>query len=294
MSTTFELPVSPAEEVDPQACPRLRAAGKFLYQGPEKIYLRGVTYGTFRPDTLRGEDYPPVETVAVDFRRMAAAGINSVRVYTPHPLWLLDEAAHHGLVVMIGLPWEQHIAFLDERERPGNIEQRVREAVRACAGHPAVGCYSIGNEIPSSIVRWYGRKRIEQFLRVLAKAVKEEDPGALVTYVNYPTTEYLELPFLDFVAFNVYLESPDKLEAYLARLQNLAGDRPLVMAEIGLDSRRNGVAQQAETLDWQIRSIFAAGCAGAAAAVGSVPGAKPGGLGSVAIRFIPKAASPAS
>ena len=31
------------------------------------------------------------------------------------------------------------------------------------------------------------------------------------------------------------------LEAYLARLQNLAGDRPLVMAEIGLDSRRNGL-----------------------------------------------------
>ena len=29
-------------------------------------------------------------------------------------------------------------------------------------------------------------------------------------------------------------------EAYLARLHNLAGNRPLLMAEIGLDSRRNG------------------------------------------------------
>jgi len=44
-----------------------------------------------------------------------------------------------------------------------------------------------------------------------------------VTYVNYPTTEYLRLPFLDFVCFNVYLESQDRFEAYLARLQNIAG-----------------------------------------------------------------------
>jgi GT2 family glycosyltransferase len=81
--------------------------------------------------------------------------------------------------------------------------------------------------------------------------------------VNYPSTEYLQLPFLDFAAFNVYLESPERLDAYLARLQNLTGDRPLVLAEIGLDSRRHGEERQADVLDWQIRTAFAAGCAGA-------------------------------
>ncbi len=35
------------------------------------------------------------------------------------------------------------------------------------------------------------------------------------------------------------------------------------MAEIGLDSRRNGLERQAEVLDWQIREVFAEGCAGA-------------------------------
>jgi GT2 family glycosyltransferase len=60
----------------------------------------------------------------------------------------------------------------------------------------------------------------------------------------------------------VYLESRQSLEAYLARLQNIAGDRPLVMAEIGLDSLRNGEEQQGRTLEWQIQSVFAAGCAG--------------------------------
>src|SRR5207302_7221027 len=77
------------------------------------------------------------------------------------------------------------------------------------------------------------------------------------------STEYLDLQFLDLVCFNVFLESQHRLEAYLARLQNLAGNRPLVMTEIGLDSLRNGEAAQAASLECQIRTAFAAGCAGA-------------------------------
>jgi GT2 family glycosyltransferase len=112
------------------------------------------------------------------------------------------------------------------------------------------------------VVRWHGKSRIERFVRRLYEAVKSEDPGALVAYVNFPTTEYLELPFLDFVAFNVYLETREAFTSYLARLQNLAGERPLVMAEIGLDSRRNGESAQAESLRWQIAATFESGCAG--------------------------------
>ena len=109
-------------------------------------------------------------------------------------------------------------------------------------------CFAIGNEIPAPIVRWYGRRRIERHLAQLCGAVKSESPESLVTYVNYPTTEYLELPFLDLFCFNVYLESQDHLQAYLARLHNLSGERPLLMAEIGLDSRRNGEDAQAASL----------------------------------------------
>ena len=46
---------------------------------------------------------------------MAALGVNTVRVYTPPRRDLLDEAARHGLRVMVGLPWSQHVAFLDDR-----------------------------------------------------------------------------------------------------------------------------------------------------------------------------------
>lgn len=252
-------PVAP-EVSAPSPRDRPRAGGKFLLSGSEKLYVRGVTYGTFRPDES-GEEYRPKD-VEHDFAAMAATGINAVRVYTVPPRWLLDAALRHGLWVMVGLPWEQHVAFLDDPGRSASIAERVRGGVRSCAGHPAVLCYAIGNEIPATIVRWHGARRVERFLERLYRAVKAEDPGALVTYVNFPSTEYLRLDFVDILCFNVYLESPEQLSRYLARLHNLAGDRPLLMAEIGLDSQRNGEDAQATTLDWQVRSVFAAGCVG--------------------------------
>jgi GT2 family glycosyltransferase len=235
--------------------------GKFIFLEDEKLYIRGVTYGTFRPDEA-GDEYHR-EAVRRDFGQMAASGLNAVRTYTVPPRWLLDMAQHYGLRVMVGLPWEQHVAFLDSHERVDSIEERVRAGVRACAGHPAILCYVVGNEIPASILRWYGHRRVENYLERLYRAAKAEDPGGLVTYVNYPSTEYLDLPFIDFVCFNVYLEQPEQFDAYLARLHTIANDRPLIMSEIGLDSLRNGEAIQAQVLDWQIRIAFASGCAGA-------------------------------
>src|SRR5204863_9307990 len=84
----------------------------------------------------------------------------------------------------------------------------------------------------------------------------------LMTYGNYPTKKYIQLPYLDLVCFNVNLESPARFEAYLGRLQNIAGDRPLIMSELGLDGLRNGDDVQAQSLDWQVRTAFATGCAG--------------------------------
>jgi len=240
---------------------RPEVRGKFIFADGKKLFVRGVTYGPFTP-APDGSLYHDRATVSADFAQIARLGANAVRTYTVPPRWLLDVAAEHGLRVMVGFGWEQHITFLDESKRRKAIEAQVREGVRQCGRHPAILSYTIGNEIPSPIVRWYGPEKIERFLNRLYSAVKQEDPGSLVSYVNYPTTEYLKPPG-DFVCFNVFLESEPALDAYLKRLHNLSGDRPLVLAEIGLDSIRNGEDAQASALAWQIRTAFAAGCAGA-------------------------------
>jgi len=267
VSTAGELPASEvacdaAIGALDWAAARPDPRGKFLFRGREKLYVRGVTYGTFRPQP-DGALFPTPEIVEADFRQMVEAHVNAIRTYTVPPAWLLDLAASFGLHVLVGIPWAQHITFLDDRKTRKRIEVSVRDAVRSCRRHPALLAYLIGNEIPAPIVRWYGRRRIEAWLRRLYGVAKGEHPDALVSYVNYPTTEYLDLSFLDFVCFNVYLETREQLRSYLARIQNLAAEKPLVMAEVGLDSRRNGLERQAEVLEWQIREVFAEGCAGA-------------------------------
>src|SRR5213082_3485815 len=265
--------VPPGEVVPPGRAPaphpvpitasvRPQVRGKFLFVGDEKLYIKGVTYGAFQPDA-NGREYHNLATVERDFAQMAASGINAVRIpHTVAPRTLLDAASRHGLHVMVGLSAEQLVGALIEGRGGRDLEASIRAKVRTCAGHPALLCYALGNEIPATIARWLGRRRVERYLERLYGVVKAEDPRGLVTYVNYPTTEYLRLPFLDLVCFNVYLESQDRFDAYLARLQNLAGDRPLIMSELGLDSLRNGEDAQARSLDWQSRTAFAAGCAG--------------------------------
>ena len=243
---------------------RTEARGKFLFAGDEKIYVRGVTYGAFRPDA-NGKEFHDLALVERDFAQMAASGLNAVRIpHTTPPRELLDIAHEQGLRVMVGLSVEQNIGFLIDRRRSeaAAVERDLRARVQSCAEHPALLCYALGNEIPAPIVRYFGRRRVERFLRHTYRVVKDEDPKGLVTYVNYPTTEYLELPFLDLLSFNVYLESPERFSAYLARLQNLAGDRPLLMSELGLDALRNGQEAQARALDRQIGDSFAGGSAG--------------------------------
>src|SRR5215211_7071876 len=236
--------------------------GKFIWHGGEKLLLRGVTYGTFRPDA-EGDEYPRQETVERDFADMAGNGVNALRTYTVPPARVLSAAARHGLWLIVGLGVERLIGHLNDRGGDGLIEEAVRRQVTSCRGAPSILCYAVGNEVPSSIVRWFGPRRIERLIGRLTGIVRAVDPGALVTYANYPSTEYLRPPWLDLVAFNVYLEDPRHLDAYLARLHNLAGDRPLVMTELGLDAVRNGEDAQAEAVEAQVRTAFAGGCAGA-------------------------------
>src|SRR2546427_10129689 len=122
---------------------------------------------------------------------MAAHGINTVRIpHTMPPRTLLDIAQRHGLHVMVGLSAEQYVGYLIDRRNAPDIEALIRGKVRSCAGHPALLCYALGNEIPASVARWLGTRRVERYLRRLFRVVKEEDPEGLVTYVNYRSEEH--------------------------------------------------------------------------------------------------------
>jgi len=247
---------------DDQHGARPIVSGKFLQIGEKRFLIQGVSYGTFAPGP-DGALFPAAEYVTRDFKNIAELGANTVRTYTPPPVRVLDEAARCGLRVIVGLPWPQHVAFLDSRSIAREIRATVRSYAERLASHPATLLFTVGNEIPPSVVRWYGRRRIETFLRELYDEAKAAAPDALITYINYPPTEYLEISFFDICAFNVFLHGEAELGAYLARLHHIAGPRPLLVAEAGADSVRNGEPHQAALVAMQLRTAFREGAAGA-------------------------------
>src|SRR5262249_51000449 len=154
----------------------------------------------------RGHPFPDRRTVREDLARMARAGFNAIRVYHVPPPWVLDSLnERHGLGVMIDVPWAKHLCFLDDKVSQREARQAVRSAAAMGRNYPCVLAYSICNEIAPDVVRWHGRDRVERFLAELMDVAKQADPRGLVTYANYPPTEYLDLSFLDFITFNVYL-----------------------------------------------------------------------------------------
>ena len=238
--------------------------GKFLQVRGDHFWIKGVAYGTFAPDGT-GRQFPSQARMSQDFAMMRRFGFNTIRTYTAPDGALLDLAAANGLRVMAGVPWTQHVAFLDDRRLREQIRRDLIAQVRALDSHPALMLVALGNEIPAPVVRWLGRERVERFLRDVYDDAKASSPDALFTYVNFPPTDYLDLSFVDLFAFNVYLHREADLRAYLARLQNLAGHKPLLLAEAGADSIRETPEGQAALTGMQIRTASAEGACGAIA-----------------------------
>jgi GT2 family glycosyltransferase len=257
-------------EVEKLRSPRLSLAtslapvvtkGKFFFVDGEKFFLKGVTYGPFARAS-HGAPFPERLVIERDFTLMRELGANTLRTFTVPPRWLLDLAGEYGLRVVVGIPWAEHVAFLDSPPLARDIRRTITDGVKACHSHAAVLACLVGNEIPPDIARWHGPERVRTFLRELVEVAKTTDPDRLVSYANFPSTEYLDVDFADFVAFNVYLHKEQSFRNYLSHLHNLAEDKPLVLTEFGIDSIREGQEFQAQTLAWQVRASFELGVAG--------------------------------
>lgn len=218
--------------------------GKFFCSGNDRISIRAVTYGPF-PD-----GWP--DRLDKDFDRIADAEFNAIRVYEMPTLKMLNLAEASGLKVFGGLDWQQNADFFRDPSRLSAAKVHLAETLKPIAKHPALAGIYVGNEIPTDLVRWMGPKKVLTALESLIDLGREIAPNILFAYANYPSTEYLEPSNADFTAFNVYLEEPDAYRNYLKRLHHIAGDRPVVISEFGIDSQRNGADQQADTLKWAL------------------------------------------
>jgi glycosyltransferase involved in cell wall biosynthesis len=242
--------------------------GKFFAAGGERFEFRGVTYGTFAP-RADGALFPERERLERDLAMIRKAGFSVVRTYTMPPEDLLEVASEIGLRVLAGVFYPDWRYLLGGSRRSSRrvareARQEVLAAAQRVAGDPRILGLSLGNEVPADVLRWHGIDTVANTLNDLVGIVREEDPSRLVTYANYPTAEYLPLESIDFLMFNVFLERREDFRRYLTKLQHLAGDRPLVLGEMGIPAgdEPDGERQQAEVLDWQLRTGIERGVAG--------------------------------
>jgi len=241
---------------------RVRRDGKFFRLGNDKFYVKGVTYGPFAKNR-EGLFLPERPQVRRDFQQIADMGGNCLRVYHIPPRWFLDLAQEMGLKVFLDVSWPKNLTFCGDAKVTEQAQTAVRNAARECGNHPAIFAISVVNEIPPDIVRFCGRSSIEKFVDTLIDAGKAEAPNCLFTFANFPTTEYLHPSKIDFVCFNVYLHDEQVFRNYLARLQNIAGELPLLLGEYGIDTfREYSEPRQAEILAAQTRAIFDEGAVG--------------------------------
>lgn len=240
--------------------PRVVVDGKFFRLGNKKLYVKGIAYGPLPPNA-QGQPFASPEQTASDLDQIRELGANVVRVYHVPPRWFLDLAGDRELMVLVDIPWNKHLNF-DSPARRAEAREAVRNAVAACSRHPAVFAFSIGNEIPADIIRWSGARAAADFIDELVFEARRMDPDCLCTYTNFPPTEFLHPRAVDFVTFNVYLHDQPAFKSYLARLQMLAENKPLLLGEFGIDSLREGEARKCEMLSWQIEDAFRGGLAG--------------------------------
>ena len=240
---------------------RVTVRSKFFFEGEKKFFVKGVTYGPFAPDA-EGFQFGPREQASKDLATIRESGSNLVRIYTNPPRWFLDLCLENGIRVLLSIAWMEHVEFLNDSKVRASVEKAVIEAVREHKGHHAIFGYLLGNEIPSSMVRWLGAKRVTEFVEHLVNIARREDPRALYSYASYPPTEYLLPQNVDFLTFNVYLHRREDFERYLARLQNLADDKPLMMGEFGMDTIRHTKEEQAEMIGWHLDAVVRGGLAG--------------------------------
>jgi len=240
---------------------RVAVDGKFFRVGGKKFHPKGVTYGPFEAGA-DGQPFPPRERLLADMGLLRELGANLVRVYHVPPHWILDVFHEHGIKVLVDVPWNKHLCFLDSAEARAEAIERVRVAARVCRMHPSVFALSVVNEIPADIVRWLGAAAVADFIDELVAVARSEDPELLCTFGNFPPTEFLRPHDVDFHCFNVYLHDRKPFENYIARLQMLADTKPLVLGEFGVDTLREGEARQADILSWKIEAAFRQGCAG--------------------------------
>ena len=177
---------------------RPAARGKFLWAGDEKLFVRGVTYGTFSRNG-DGHQYPPLAGRRRGLR--AHGGERPERRAHLHLATAL--AARHGArtrTVGDGRARLGATRGLSREPSAGALDRGSGAVGRGRLCRPPRGPVLRRRQRDSDPGRAVGRPGPgREVRRAPARRRSAGGPGRAVHYVNYPSTEYLQSPASDLV-----------------------------------------------------------------------------------------------
>lgn len=189
-----------------------------MYRNSEEFFVKGAAANRY-------------------WKRVAEFGGNAFRTYstseetTPA---ILSEAYRNGLYVNMGLALgrERDGFDYDNEEKVAAQLESIRALVRRFRNHPAVMCWSIGNEAESM----YTNTKLWSAINDIAAMIHEEDPSHPVTTalaganVRNVSLIVSMAPELDFLCVNSYWPNPMSIAS---NLSSAGWTKPWMITEYG-------------------------------------------------------------
>jgi len=235
--------------------------GRILRNGKE-FRVTGIHYSPWRPGTGPAKDYPwPEESlIREDLRLLKELGGNTIEVQDA-PEAMVRMAEEEGLAVL-------YVFYIDWQKYFQELAERIRSTLEELRGSRNLLGWILGHEVTQWVRDEVGNPFLEERLHKLYRLAKSLNPHQLVTHANWPVTKDLNLGFLDFTSFNLYPAWPREVvvKGYGNYIQDvllpIAGDRPLVITEFGVNTLESDEATQAAVIKkcWEeIRTRTAGG-----------------------------------
>ena len=227
--------------------------GNQIYKNESLFKIKGVNYGPWKPGKgpNKNHQYPSPAEINEDLKLIKEANANTILIYDP-PAYVLEIAEKKKLQVFctFAINWYG----LDNDSAFNAQKTAIVEKVKVLKHSNALLGWVVGNEIPENALLKYGNRFYEQAIKKLYDEIKKVDPVHPVTHSNWPLAKSMNLSFLDIISFNVYPVWPTEVISrgygnYIRDiLKPIAGSKPLLITEFGINSLEAGDEGQARTI----------------------------------------------
>ena len=212
--------------------------GDWLYIDGEKYLVRGIGYSPFR----KARDYESIsnELVREDFRRIVAAGFNTILTWDVIPDRVIELAESYGLNIIMGIWIGPRPGYTDSIALQRVLDRATRIVTNTRNYDNVIMYVFSGEPDPKSILE-VSIEGVTLFYQELVDIVHALTPGRPVGMSNWVKSCWLDMSSFDVACYNLYGHDFDDtradigMESFISWLRTMPGNqnKPFLVTEFG-------------------------------------------------------------